>query len=190
MFVWRRLHRRLQEGTGLLPYVGVCCRLLIGGVFLLSALAKVRSRSAFQEFKLATKSLLAASPRHAAPFAAASIASELAIVVLLAVPRLVIIGFAASSALLAAYTVAIGLALRRGVSTPCRCIGASSDPLNASLLLRNTGLISVSVVGLWASGAARTAVSLTTALGASVAIAAFAVAIVASFDDLVYLARR
>jgi hypothetical protein len=174
----------------LLLYVGVCCRVLVGGVFLLSALAKLRSRSAFHEFEMATQSLLRAAPRPAWALAAASIASELLIMVFLAIPQLVIVGFAASCALLVAYSVAIGRALRWGVRTPCRCIGASSDPLHESLLLRNGGLVAACLVGLWGAAAAGTNVEITAALGASVAIAAVVVAIVASFDDLVYLARK
>jgi hypothetical protein len=174
----------------LLLYAGVCCRLLVGGVFLLSASEKLRSRSAFHEFVIATQSLLRAAPRPATALAVASIASELLIMVLLAIPQLVIVGFAASCALLMAYSVSIGRALRRGVRTPCRCIGASSDPLHASLLLRNAGLVAACLVGLWGASVAGTNVEITAALGASVAIAAFAIAIVASFDDIVYLARN
>jgi hypothetical protein len=171
-------------------YAGVCCRLLLGAVFILSAASKLRSRVAFDEFEAATQSLLNVPPRPGRALAIASIGVELLAVFLLVIPTLIMIGFAVSCALLLTYSTAIGRALRRGVRTPCRCIGASSEPLGGSLLLRNGILVAGCAVGLWAGAAVGTAVDLTTALGASVAIAAFATVLVASFDDLVYLARR
>jgi hydrogenase/urease accessory protein HupE len=110
-------------------------------------------------------------------------------VVSLALPQSVVPGFVASCVLLTAYTVAIGLALRRGERTPCRCIGASADPLHALLLLRNGVLLAICGLGFWATAAAGTAVYAVTALAASVAIAFFGLALVTSFDDLVFLAR-
>ncbi len=174
----------------MLEYVSVCCRLIIGGTFLLSGSTKLRSLSAFQDFWVATESLLGAGHRRAAGLAAAAIAMELLIVVALAFSQFVVIGFVASGALLAVYSVAIGLALGRGERTPCRCIGASSEPLHPSLMLRNVGLVAICGVGLWSTATAGTGVYVTTALAASVAAAFFGVVLIASFDDIVYLARR
>jgi hypothetical protein len=181
--------RDKAKGTKLLLYAGISCRLLLVGVLLLSAASKIRSISAFHEFAAATTSLLQVGPQRGRVLAAASIASELVVIALLVITKLVTAGFVVGGVLLVAYTVAIARALRRGVRTPCRCIGASSDPIHPSLLLRNAGLIVACTLGWVSTSQAGTSVALTAAFAASVTIAAFAVAIVACFDDLVYLAR-
>lgn len=174
----------------MLPYVTVCCRLLLGAVFLLSVGLKLRSRRALQDFLVSARSLLGVNPRLAGLLAAASIVVEVLIVILLVLSAYVVAGFVLSFALLVAYSAAIGLALRRGVRTPCRCIGTSSDPLNPSLLIRNAGLLVACVVGLLTTLGSAADVGFNSGLAATAAIALFGVALVTSFDDIVYLARR
>lgn len=59
-------------------------------------------------------------------------------------------GFGLACSLLAAFTAAVGVALRRGRRAPCRCFGASSTPIGPRHLVRNTALLAIVVLGLTA----------------------------------------
>ncbi len=173
-----------------MAYVVLCCRLLLGATFVASLATKLRSRATLHEFLAAAGALLRSDSPLVRLLAVTSIATELLIVITLLIPALVTAGFALTALLLLVYTLAIARALQHGVTTPCRCIGTSSDPLHSWLILRNAVLFTVSIVGIATSLAGSPAVGFTTALAVSVAIAIFGLALVMSFDDLVYLARR
>lgn len=80
------------------------------------------------------------------------VAVECAVVVLLAVPATVTVGLLTGLGLLGVFTVAIGAALRRGSTEPCRCFGASASPLGTRHLVRNAILLLAAASGL-AAGA-------------------------------------
>lgn len=129
-------------------YVVMGCRALVAVVFVVSVVSKVRSRKAYAEFVAATRQL-APPPLVAAarPMAAAVVGMELAAVLLVAVPPTVLFGFGVAAVLLAAFSGAILLALRRGERAPCRCFGSSAQPLGYTQVVRNAALLAVSVLG-------------------------------------------
>src|SRR5258708_29022147 len=110
--------------------LALACRCLIGLVFAVSAFSKLRSRSAFREFR----SWLAGLPvplarSRPSPVAAAMAVAEAAIVVLsgLAWTAGAAPGLAAPG--LSVVTAGAWLAVARGAGTPCQCVGASAPPL-------------------------------------------------------------
>ncbi|GAA1556420.1 methylamine utilization protein MauE [Actinomadura kijaniata] len=161
-----------------LPAVFAC---LIGLVFAVSAFTKLRDRAGFTR---SVPDLVPALPaRLLGPLAHTVIALEAAVPVLLAVPATRILGFGVALVLLAAFTVAIAGALRRGRRAPCRCFGASAAPLGPRHLVRNGVLLAAASAGALAPGGAAPAA------GLAVAAAAGLVAglLIVSFDDLVDL---
>ncbi|WP_432921769.1 MauE/DoxX family redox-associated membrane protein [Microbispora sp. CA-135349] len=128
-----------------MSYVLVGCRLLIGLVFVLSAVSKIRSRAAYAKFREATRSLAPGLPYR--PVAAFVVALELAVAPALAWPTTTPIGFAAAAALLAAFTVATASAIRRGSRVDCRCFGPSATTAGAGHLVRNGVLLAAATAG-------------------------------------------
>jgi hypothetical protein len=161
-------------------YVSFGCRFLLLAVLLCSAVGKLRS---FADFRVATAALVPAARPYAAPLSVAVVGTELAAVVLLAVPATVPAGFAVALALLAAFTVAIGAALRRGTAAPCRCFGRSDRPVGVRHLVRNAGLLLAAAVGS-ATGPGAGAGADPVGLAVAAATAAVLTALVLSADAL------
>ncbi len=170
-------------------YLEFGCRVLLGGVFAVSAGSKLYSRTAFADFTVATARLTGARAARARQLAAAAVAAEIAIVLALIVPALVLWGFAASIGLLAVLTATIVRALRRGQRAPCRCFGASNSPLGAQHVARNAALAVFGVLGVTA-GMSGGASSLDLGLAGVIAFAALiGVALTVRLDDLIGLFR-
>jgi hypothetical protein len=131
-------------------HVLISCRAFITLVFVISVAGKLKGRHAFLGF---TDSVRALAPRlPAGPTAVAVIATEAVIVVLLALPTASLAGFALATALLSAFTVAIGTTVRRGEQVACRCFGsASSAPVGPAHLVRNAFLLAGSLTGVLAA---------------------------------------
>jgi hypothetical protein len=177
------------DGVGV-EYLEFGCRVLLGGVFAVSASSKLYSRTAFAEFTAATTRLTGARGARARLLAVATVAAELAVVLALVVPALVLFGFAAAIGLLAVLTAAIVRSLRRGQKAPCRCFGASNSPLGTQHIVRNAVLAAFGVLGI-AAGMSGEASSLDLGLACVVAVAALiGVALTARLDDLIGLFRN
>ncbi|MFE9613067.1 MauE/DoxX family redox-associated membrane protein [Streptomyces sp. NPDC006012] len=168
-------------------YVTIGARCLLGGVFLLSVVSKVRGAAAFEAFVVSVRSMTAAPGDRARLLAGVVVAAEAVVSVLLLVPvpgpRA--LGPAAAAGLLCVFTAAIVSALRRGVRTPCRCFGAASAPTGWRHVVRNTALVCVSVVaaaGTPAFGRAHPAGTVT-----AVASGIVAALLVAALDDVAAL---
>lgn len=174
-------------------YLEFGCQVLLGGVFAVSACAKLSSRTAFADFTAATARLTGARPPRTRQLAVATVTAEIAIVVAmvaaLVVPALAPWGFAASVGLLAVFTAAIIRAMRRGQRAPCRCFGASNSPLGTQHVVRNAVLAAFGVLGA-AAGMREGPSSLEVGLACVVAFAALVgVALTARLDDLIGLFR-
>jgi hypothetical protein len=131
-----------------MEYVLICCRLLIGAVFMASAVSKVRSRNAYTSFRIAAGELtpkMPLIPRALVP--PAVVAGELTAALLLTVPTTVGVGFVIATALLAAFTAAITMAVRARRRVACNCFGASSTPVGPAQLIRNGVLLAASSTG-------------------------------------------
>jgi hypothetical protein len=167
-------------------YLEFGCRVLLGGVFAVSAGTKLFSRTGFADFTAATARLTGARAARARQLAVAVVAAEVVIVLALVVPVLVPWGFTAAVGLLAVFTVAIVRSLRRGQRAPCRCFGASNSPLGTHHVVRNAVLAAFGVLGIAAGGTS----SLDVGPACVVAFAALiGVALTARLDDLVGLFR-
>jgi hypothetical protein len=159
-------------------YLFAVCRLLTGIVFLGSAVSKLRGRTAYEEFTAATRSLAPRLP--ARPVAALVVAAEVAVAPLLGWRPTVQAGFITALGLLAAFTVAIVIALRRGRRVPCRCFGASAVPVGPGHLIRNAALIAAASAGAVLAGSGAAPGDLGPAGLAAVALAAGAAAVLLS----------
>jgi hypothetical protein len=173
-----------------MAYVSLACRAVVGVVFLVALVSKVRSRSQRMEFVAATRRL---APdwltRHlpAAALAGAVTVIE-ATVITLAVLVTVPWVFAVAAGLSLAFGAAIVAALRRGERGSCNCFGASTQSLGAGQLIRNLLLVAIAGLGLAAAVIGNGSVDAT---GALLAVAAGGVAAVllVTADDIVALFR-
>jgi methylamine utilization protein MauE len=104
--------------------------------------------------------------------------------VLFGLSRFVLLaGFAGAAVLLAVFTVAIGLLLRRGDRRPCHCFGVTDIPLGPAHLVRNLVLLALAVTGFSVPGSEFAVAGVALACVAGVVVAVLMV----RFDDLVTL---
>ncbi|TDE47930.1 methylamine utilization protein MauE [Nonomuraea mesophila] len=174
----------------LFAYIGFGCRVLLALVFLAAAASKLRGRRGFIEFRAAV-SAFGVKPRWSSAAAGAVIACELAAAALMPADVTAPMGLGIGIALLIVFSLVIGSALRRGLSTSCRCFGTSTRPLGARHLVRNAILLTVAGAGLAATvltGHMGSAGLDTAALFVSGFAAVVAAALVIAYDDLVALA--
>lgn len=132
-----------------MPYVVFGCRCVLIVVFAVSAWSKVRDQASFTAFRVAARALLpGVRPAVADGAALVVVAGEVAVVGALVVPVSVPVGLLLAAGLLAAFTVAIAAAVRRGATTSCRCFGVSATPLGVRHLVRNAVLLVLAVLPL------------------------------------------
>lgn len=167
-----------------MAYLDVGCRVLIGLVFVVSAVTKWAAPREFTASLARMRVLPAGLTR---PVAALVIAGETTVPVLLAFPRptVVRLGWVLAAGLLAGFTVAIVASLRRGTAAPCRCFGRSTTPLGVRHVVRNLLLLGVVGLGLLAGtvgGSGHPGGAVVAAVAGAV-VAGF----VAMLDDLVAL---
>jgi hypothetical protein len=169
-------------------YVGVLCAVLTWVVLSVSAVSKVRSRSAFTAFASSLPSF-GVPVRLARPLAAGVAAAETSTAAALAVSpcagsRCAVVALLAATALFAVFTSAVLVALRRRVRATCNCFGSGGTSIGPAHVVRNILLI---------TAAATAAATVTPAAGHPVGLAAAAVAgavlagLVSRWDDLTYL---
>ncbi|MEU6427173.1 MauE/DoxX family redox-associated membrane protein [Microbispora sp. NPDC046973] len=134
-----------------MDYLIVGCRTLLALLFLASATGKLRGADAYRDFVAATGRL---APRFLPTrrAAVAVVATEIAIVALVAVPATAAAGFLLAAGLLTAFTLAILAALRRDERAPCACFGRSRRRLGRGHVVRN--LLLLVVAGLGFAGSA------------------------------------
>ncbi|GAA3285617.1 hypothetical protein Dvina_25820 [Dactylosporangium vinaceum] len=152
-------------------YVGLFGRVLIGTVFAVSAFTKVRSTGAFGAFRRSTRRMGILPERLVRPVAGLVVLCELAIVGLVAVPTRAtgVGGLTLAAGLLAGLAVAIGIVVRRGISTTCQCFGHSAAPLGTFHIGRNLALIAIAVAGALTTALAEETPALGAALLAGLA---------------------
>lgn len=161
-----------------MEYLSVGCASLLALVFAVSAISKIRD---FGGFVASVPGLV---PRLAGgmarPVGLLVVALEAIMPVLLAVPAAAPYGFGLAFLMLAAFTVAIAAAVRRGRRAPCRCFGVSAAPLGNRHLGRNAVLLTATALGAVPAGSPEAAA------GVAVAVAAGAVGaiLIVSFDPL------
>jgi hypothetical protein len=135
----------------MLPYLLTFCRLVIGLVFVISFVGKVRDVGQFA----ATIGRFELLPRRWTKTAALLfLGGEAAVVALLILGgRLLPLAFGLATLLLFVFTLALLSALRRGIETSCNCFGTSDKPLTYYDVGRNAGFILLAATGLGMAGA-------------------------------------
>lgn len=164
-----------------MPYVVLACRGLIGMVFAVSVISKLRSGPAFHAFASwlgALPLLRAAGPR---PLAAVFAATEVAVVAMLALPWTWRAGLLGAAAVLAVFAAGALMIARTGVRAPCLCFGASEAPIGRRHVLRNAALSVAAAIGAAAGGHAA---SRPAGIAISLGVAAAATLFVVYLDDL------
>lgn len=176
---------RLGRVIGLMGYLALACRCLIGVVFAVSAFGKLRSGSAFRDFRSWLSGLPVPLTRsHPVLLATAMAAAEVTIVPLAALPWTARAALVLAALVLAFFTAGTVLAVARGTEAPCQCFGASSSPLGRRHIIRNAGLCVAACVGALSAPTGESplaATLLSTIIGLAGAL------VVAFLDDLVSL---
>ncbi|WP_433796896.1 MauE/DoxX family redox-associated membrane protein [Actinoplanes sp. CA-252034] len=163
-------------------------RVLIGLVFAVSAFTKLRSRGAFAAFRASVADMRVVARPLAGPVAAVVAATELAIPVLLLVPRAAAAGLVLAVLLLTAFSAGIARELAAGTTASCRCFGVSAAPFGRHHLYRNGVLALLAGAGVVA--AVRPGQGADPAVAAITAgAAAVAALLVVMLDDIVDLFR-
>jgi Methylamine utilisation protein MauE len=164
-------------------YAAFACRGLIGLVFAVAAVTKVRSPSAYREFASWLAALPVPMARNRA-LPAAFVAAEVAIVALVAVPVTATAGLLLAAGCLAVMTAGTAVIVKRGARVSCQCFGPSSSPLGARHILRDGILLAIALVGTLGTGRG-------SASPAGIALSLVAALIGATFvvfsDDLIAL---
>jgi hypothetical protein len=168
-------------------YADVAGRVLLGIVFAIACIGKVRSAAAFNAFAESLRDLgwLTGSARRAV--AVAIPASEGAVVILLAWPATASWGFAAGLSLLGALTIGAGIAIGRGQRVECRCFGSTAKPMGATELIRNGILIAVALAGLTAGLSAQHGPVSAVGMTLTVGIAWLGGLLIVGWDEISYL---
>ncbi|MEU4475154.1 MauE/DoxX family redox-associated membrane protein [Micromonospora sp. NPDC023888] len=164
-------------------------RALLAVVFAAALFGKVSGRASWSAFVQSLRQMGLVPSGAVRPAAAATVVAESAAVLLLVVPGRWsgAAGFVVAGVLLAVFTGAVALTIRRDRQTPCRCFGASDTLLGRQHVVRNAALTGTALLGLVAStsaGELHLAAALLAVLGG-----ALAGTLVAVLDDLVALYR-
>jgi uncharacterized membrane protein YphA (DoxX/SURF4 family) len=165
--------------------VGIRCLLVV--VFVAAVVGKVRDRRSFTAFRASIRDILPAFAVAAEGMAAAVVAAEVGVCVLLLLPTKHPWGCALAGVLLTGFCAVITAALARGTVATCACFGASVTRLSLRHLVRN-GLLALAAV----AGATMPAPRHLSAPGIALAALAglTAGAIVVRLDDIIALFTR
>ncbi|MGC9671363.1 MauE/DoxX family redox-associated membrane protein [Planosporangium sp. 12N6] len=131
-----------------MQYLTIGIRCLLGAVFLVSSVTKVAGPNALAAFVESVRGTRLLPSWLTRPVALLVVAAEFAAWVLLAVPFTAVAGLLVAAGLLVSFAVAVALAVRPEVRTPCRCFGASSAPLGARHVVRNVALTAAAAIGV------------------------------------------
>lgn len=166
-----------------MAYLSVFCRLLIGGLFLVSAFAKLRDPRSFREDLRGYRLV----PRRAETVVMAGVVGvESLLPILLVFEVTALFGWLLAAGMLLGFATAMGSVLRRGLATGCGCLGRRDSIVRPAHVWRNLALAGVCAIGaLTLSGADRTiepgiVAVLSVAAGCVVATLVF-------FDDMLAL---
>jgi hypothetical protein len=168
-------------------YVALASRCVIGAVFAVSLVSKLRSRTAFREFAGWLASLPVLPPRTRRVAAVVLAAAETAVLLLVALPWTVVGGLAIAAVLLMALTAGVAATMRAGTSAPCQCFGRSGSPLSSRHVVRNLALSVLAAVGAVAVVASASSTIHPAGLAVSLGAAAVVALVVLFMDDLAAL---
>ncbi|MEV4412271.1 MauE/DoxX family redox-associated membrane protein [Catellatospora sp. NPDC049609] len=165
------------------------CRALLGVVFAVAALGKLRGRDRFAAFAATLTELPWLPARWHRTVAVAVVSVEIAVAVLLTAPPTVPAGFVLAAGTLAVFTTAVAHALRAGRALRCQCFGTDAGTMGTPQLVRNGVLLTVAscgaVLAVLPGGTAADQAATVSAAAAG----ALAGLVLTRWDDLVYLVR-
>jgi hypothetical protein len=171
----------------MMAYLALACRAALAVVFAMAVLGKVAGKDAFTEFVRSVVAMAAVPERLAVPVARATVLAEGLTVLLVVAPTRVtgLIGCILATLLTIVFSVTIVGSLRRGRRVSCRCFGRSNTPIGKRHLVRNTVLLTLTLLGVLAVTVAAGA----NLAGALVAVLAgsFVGLVIATFEDLAQL---
>lgn len=173
-----------------MTYAILTCRGLIGLVFAVSAIAKLRSPRAYSEFASWLATVLDTVPVPLAGsrgLPAAFAAAEVAIAAAVAVPVTATAGLALAAAALAALTAGTAVIIGSGARVSCHCFGPSSSPMGTRHLVRDALLFAAAAVGAAASMTGGAGPGSPSGAWLSLAAAVVAATFVVFADDLMFL---
>ncbi len=169
-------------------YLALACRSLIGMVFMVSALSKLRGRAAFGTFVSWLASLPVMPARWSRAVAVVIAVAEVLVVTLLALPWTATAGLAFAAATLAAFAAGAFVVTRHEPNVPCQCFGPSSVPLSGRHVARDVVLCAIAALG--AAGAAGQMAARLPAITLSVGCGLAVSLLVIFLDDVVALIPR
>ena len=138
-------------------YVLLAVRVVLTVVFAASALSKLRPGP--RRSLAAVLGQIKVVPEALTRWTAAALTTaELATAILLSVPQVYLWGLSASCVLLTVLTLGVAWILRRGEVIRCPCFGGT-ERLSLVHLIRNSALLSVSVIALATAGDGHASVS-------------------------------
>jgi hypothetical protein len=170
-----------------MEYLIVGCRCLLAVTLLVAVAGKLRSREALAGFRSSIDALEVFPHEWVGAVVAATIAGELAVPALLAIPATMPAGFLGAAVLSSAFVGSVLAALRRGTRTPCRCFGAPSRRLGPPHVARGTWLLAAAVVGAVGSSTAPRGPLDPAGVAVALAAAGAGVVLTVALDDLVSL---
>jgi hypothetical protein len=169
-------------------YLLLFCRVLVGAVFLLAVIGKVRDLTAFRD---AVATLVGVPTRAARALSIGVVAAEATVTMLMfgGTPQFTV-GFGAALVMLSAFSLVLGTAVVRGRRVACNCFGGRAKPVTGADLARNVVLIACAGAGLALVGGGASAGPFALADGALTTLMALVcVLLVVTVADLVMLAR-
>ncbi|GAA1828674.1 hypothetical protein GCM10009682_54590 [Luedemannella flava] len=120
--------------------------LTVAAVLLISLVSKLRSATAFGEFRDGINDLRVVPRRLAAHAAVAAVAGELVTLGLVLVPATTVPGLFVAGTLFAVFAGVLSRAVIRGAGTSCHCFGATKDVVSARHVAR-TALLALLAYG-------------------------------------------
>jgi thiol-disulfide isomerase/thioredoxin len=156
-----------------MAYAALACRCLVGVVFAVSAISKLRSATAFRAFS-SWLSGLPLPAAHSRAAAATLAVAEVVIVVSLLLPWTARAGLALAAVTLAVFAAGLAAVVRSGVPASCQCFGASGRQVGVRHVARDTMLCAAATAGAIGTGAATRPAAIVLSLGAGVIASVFA----------------
>ncbi len=169
-----------------MDYLDFSCRVLLGTVFAVAVVGKVRRSTAYREFVASLRGLGWLPESVLSPVAVAVVACEALVVGLLAVPVTGVLGHLLAVLVLGSFSAAVAVSLYRGQQVRCRCFGSDGGQFGVSHLVRNGLLMVVGVLGVVASAAGGASPRWDLLLAGG-AVALLCAGAIVRWDDLAYL---
>jgi hypothetical protein len=167
-------------------YLDFSCRVLLGTVFTVAVVGKVRRGTAYREFVTSLRGLGWLPSALLPAVAAAVVACEAMVVLLLAVPATGVVGHLLAVLVLGSFSTTVAASLYRGQQVRCRCFGSDGRRFGIGHLVRNGLLMVVGGFGLVAAAAGGTSPRWDL-LAAGCAVALLGAGAIVRWDDLAYL---